>query len=115
MRKALIGAASSAALGAALIGVGPAEANPVVLIPWLIVAGAGGIGVGAVAASQSHPNAVVATTDTGAPTPGVAAGGYGTAYGPDAAPPGAPTAAGVCHIAQAPTPNGGLRSVEVCD
>jgi hypothetical protein len=111
MRKTLLGVASSVALGATLLGPAPAQANPALIaIPWLIVAGAGGLAVGAVAVSQS-PRALAVANGASGPAPS----GYGAAYGPDAAPIGAPTAAGVCHIAHAQTPNGGWRSVEVCD
>ena len=63
MRKALIVLMSTSAIGAAtIVGAVPAAANPaLVAIPWLFVAGAGGLAAGAVAENSQPKTTVVET------------------------------------------------------
>ncbi len=118
MRKALIAALTSAAIGAsAFTGVTPAEANPAVAIPWLWVAGVGGVAVGAVAISAAQQQQLQGRTTV---VENVAPGGGATnAYGPGSGPyadaGSSPSGSGACQITRQPTANGGWRSVEVCD
>jgi hypothetical protein len=117
MRKTLIAALSSAAIGAgAFAGATPAEANPLVVIPWLWVAGAGGLAVGVVAVSSAQQQQLQGRTSVAenvAPG-GAATNSYGPASGPYGGAASSPSASGACEITRQPTANGGWRSVEVC-
>ncbi len=116
MRKTLIAALSSAAIGAsAFAGATPAEANPLIALPWLWAAGAGGLAVGAVAVSAAQQQQLQGRTIVENVAPG---GGATNSYGPGSGPysgaASSPSASGACEITRQPTANGGWRSVEVC-
>jgi len=78
MRRHLIALAATTAFGAAALAATPAPANPVLLVPWLVAAGAGGLVVG----TAAHHEDVVVT-----PPPAPPPAAYEPSYDVQVAPP----------------------------
>jgi hypothetical protein len=103
MRKALIGVTSALALAGSAIALStPASAFPVWVVPAIVAAGVGGIGVGAAAGSAN-----AATTGSILPPPAVVQTEPQVTYGAEA------TVRPGCHPARERI--GGIwRRVEIC-
>jgi hypothetical protein len=97
MKRALTTIAAAGALAAATVAV-PTQANAFAqwIIPAIVVAGVGGLAVGATAANA---NAVY----------------YNGAYAPGGSVYVQPRAAATCQIVRERTASGGIRRVEVCN
>lgn len=104
MRKTLIAAASGLALAVGSIGMSvPAAADPV-LVPALVAAGIGGLGIGALAASAPRQTVVVPAQQEYYAAPGT---------GTVTAVPAIEQQAG-CYWTRARV-GGAVRRVQVCD
>jgi hypothetical protein len=114
MKKILIGLLSTVAIGGAgaFAGATPASANPALLVvPWAIAAGVGGVAVGAAATAPTGRSVVVQTPvePPAYPPPAYPPVAYAS---PDGAYAAAPD--GACQYTRQWTANG-WRTVTVCD